>query len=138
MTPRSCGLQIVKKAFDKVKSLLASPAALLHFDTSKPVVFECDASPYGVGACLLQQGASGALHPVCSVSRSLTAPERNYSQIEKEALAVVFAVKRLHQYLYGQSFISRADHKPLVKIFGAKKASPDGHCSKVAALGHPS
>ena len=113
-----------QKPFDKVKSLLASQPVLLHFDTSKPVVVECDASPYVVGACLSQQGPSGALQPMCFISRSLTTPEHNYIHIEKEALAIVFEVKRLHQYLYSHSFTLRADHKPLLKIFGAKDHLP--------------
>ena len=98
-------------AFIEVKRVLSSTDFVLHYDPSQPVV-ECDASPFGVGACLLQNDRSGSLRPVACISRSLVAPEKNYSQIEQEALAIVFAVKRLHQYLYGRHFVVRTDHKP--------------------------
>ena len=46
---------------------------------------------------------------------------KKYSQIEKEGLACVFGVKQFHLYLYGHSFTSATDHKPLLCLFGAKK-----------------
>ena len=58
------------------------------------------------------------MRPVVYVSRALSSAEAHYSQIEREALAIVFAVRRLHQYIYGRRFTLRTDHKPLVKIFG--------------------
>ena len=122
-TPREWSEEY-EAAFIEVKRVLSSTDFLLHYDLSQPVVVECDASPFGVGACLLQNDRSGSLRPVAFVSRSFVAPEKNYSQIEREALAIVFAVKRLHQYLYGRYFVLRTDHKPLLKIFGEKSSLP--------------
>jgi len=51
--------------------------------------------------------------PIAFSSRTLAHTERKYSQLEKEGLAVVFGVKRFHQYLYGREFIILSDHKPL-------------------------
>ena len=65
---------------------MASDIILTHFDPNLPVTLSCDASPYGMGAVLSHVLADGAEHPV---------------QIDKEALAVAWGVKRLHQYLYG-------------------------------------
>ena len=71
----------------------------------------------GVGACLLHDSeAHGTPVPVHFVSRSLSSAEAHYSQAEREALSIVFAVKRLHSYLYGRKFILRTDHKPLLRI----------------------
>ena len=126
-----------QKAFNKVKSLLASPPVLIHFETSKSVVVECDASLYGVGACLLQQGPSGALQPVWDVSRSLTAPERNYSHIEKEALAIVFAVKRLHQLSVWSQLHTLNRSQAAHEDIRSERASPNGHRSHIAAPARP-
>ena len=54
----------------------------------------------------------------------LTDAQRRYSQIQKEALAIVFALKKLHQYLYGRKFILVTDNKPLLALFGPTKPTP--------------
>lgn len=58
------------------------------------------------------------------MSRTLTAAEKGYSQLEKEGLAVVFAVKRFHHYLFGRPFTIFTDHKPLMGLFSEKKGIP--------------
>jgi hypothetical protein len=57
-------------------------------------------------------------------SRSLTKAVKNYSQIEKEGLALVFACTKFHRYIFGRPFILESDHKPLLSIFGSKKGVP--------------
>ena len=66
----------------------------------------------------------GSEHPISFVSRTLTKAERNYSNLQREALAVIFGVKKFHQYLYGRQFILETDHKPLESLFNEKKATP--------------
>jgi len=102
-----------EEAFSKVKQLMVDAPVLVHYDMSKKLVLECDASPVGIGACLWQVSQDGSRRPVHYVSRSLASAEAHYSQIEREALAIVFAVKLLHSYLYGCRFTLRTDHRPL-------------------------
>ena len=111
-------------AFRTIKELLKSSRVLVHFDPNLPLVLSCDASPYGVGAVLAHQMPDGEERPVGFASRSLTLTERKYSQLDKEALAIIFAVKKYHQFLYGRQFALKTDHKPLVHIFSEKKATP--------------
>ena len=109
------------EAFDAVKKLLLSSRVLVHFDDSLPLVLSCDASPYGIGAVLSHIMPNGDERPVSFASRTLTETEKKYAQLEKEALAIVYGVRKFHQYLYGRKFELRTDHKPLVYIFNPGK-----------------
>lgn len=110
-----------QKAFDRVKKELGSERVLAHFDPEERLVLEVDAGPGGLGA-VLTQGSEGQERPLAFASRSLSVSEKNYSQIHKEATAIIFGVKYFHQYLYGRSepFVLKTDHKPLLAIFGKK------------------
>ena len=95
--------------------MLTSKAVFAHYDSTKPLKLVCDASAYGLGAGLSHTLDEGE-HPIAFVSRTLTKAEINYSQVEKEALALVFAVKKFHKYLFGRCFTLITDHKPLLSI----------------------
>lgn len=113
-----------QEAFDQVKGILASDRVLAHYDPSKPLVLACDASPYGVGAVLSHQLDDGSERPIAYASRSLGPAERKYSQLDKEGLAIIFAVRRFHQYIVGRHFTILSDHKPLQRLFQETKGIP--------------
>ena len=116
--------QSQQNAFEQVKKLLKSSRVLVHFDDDLPLVLACDASPYGLGAVLSHRMPNGDERPVGFASRTLMVAEKKYPQLDKEALAIVFGVKKYHQYLYGRKFELKTDHKPLTHIFSPSKVSP--------------
>ena len=118
-------------AFEKIKELLCSAPLLTHFDPSKPIIVHCDASLYGVGVVLSHLMSNGEEHPVCFGSRTLSKAERGYGHIEKEGLSLIYAVKKFHQYLYGQSFMMVTDHKPLLGLFSENKGLPDRAAGRI-------
>ena len=112
-----------EKAFKDAKQLVSNAPTLAHYDVTKPIKLFCDASPRGVGACMMQI-VDGQERPVAYASRTLTVAESNYAQIEREALAIIFAVRKFHQYLFGKKFILVTDHQPLCKLLGHDKGIP--------------
>jgi hypothetical protein len=99
------------QAFEKVKMLLTEALVLAYFDPKKQLIIQCDASKYGLGAALLQEEK-----PLAYASRALTDVETRYAVIEKEMLAIIFALEKWHQFTYGRKVIVNSDHKPLESI----------------------
>ena len=110
-----------QESFDRAKQALMSDCLLVHFNPDIPPVVACDASPYGIGAVLSHRMEDGQDKPIAFASRSLSSAEKNYSQLDKEALAVIFGVKRFHQYLCSPIV---SDHKPLQHLFKQTRAIP--------------
>ena len=113
-----------QSAFETVKQLLSSDSVLTHFAPSKPLGMATDASKVGIGAILFHRLPDGSERPIANVSKILTDCQRRYCQIHKEALAIIFGLKKFHQFLYGRRFTIVTDHKPLLALFGPTKATP--------------
>ena len=85
-------------AFEKLKQLLKNSGLLLPFDATKEIIFSYDASGKGIGAVIAYL-IDEVVRPISCTSRSLTAAVKGYSQLEKESLAVLWGVKKFHNYL---------------------------------------
>ena len=125
------------QAFQAAKTLLVSAPVLAHYNPELPIKMAGDASAYGVGAVISHVFSDGTERPVAFASRTLSPSEQNYSQLEKEALSLVFGIQRFHQYLYGRKFSLVTDHKPLTTILGPKTGIPSmaaAHLQRLALL----
>ncbi|XP_013174911.1 PREDICTED: uncharacterized protein K02A2.6-like [Papilio xuthus] len=118
-------------AFRKIKNILASDQVLCHYEATLPLVLSVDSSAYGVGAVLAHSFPDGSERPISCASRTLSDAEKNYSQLDKEALAIMYGVQKHHQYLFGRKFTLKTDHKPLVYIFGPKGCIPQTAASRL-------
>jgi len=101
-----------EQAFVDIKSRLASRPILIPPDYSKPFIVTVDASDFAIGASLIQE-VDGLEHPVCFISRKLTPQQRNYSVIEKEAFALLTAVRSFSIYFGSEPVKVFTDHSPL-------------------------
>ncbi|GFV71435.1 retrovirus-related Pol polyprotein from transposon 17.6 [Trichonephila clavipes] len=118
-----------QNAFQTLKNSLTTPPVLKQADGTKPYIIRTDASNYALGAVLLQ-GEGSDEHPIEYASRLLTPAERNYSTTEREALAVVWALKKFRGYIEGTEITVASDHQPLKWLLNLK--SPTGRLAKWA------
>ena len=101
-----------QNAFEAIKQVITTLPVLTYFDKTKKHMIQCDASKKGLGAVLLQMSK-----PVMYVSRALTEREHRYSNIKRELLAIVYALKRLNHYTFGRTITVQSDHLPLQSIW---------------------
>ena len=107
----------------KAKQLVGSAPVLAHYDPKLPIKMAGDASTYGIGAVLSHVFPDGE-RPVAFASRTLSSSEKNYSQIEKETLSLIFGITKFHQYLCGRHFMLVTDHKPLTTLLSPSRGIP--------------
>ena len=113
------------QSFNAVKAALMSETVMAYFDKTKQTELITDASPFGLSAILTQKSSGSVDRKVVAyISRSLSDVERRYSQTEREALAIVWAVERLHVYLYGGHFTLITDCKPVELILNNPQSRP--------------
>lgn len=107
------------QAFADLKKALTKIQTLGYYDVNDKTQVIADASPVGLGAVLVQFDDKGS-RIIAFGNRTLTDCERRYSQTEKEALALVWAIEHFNVFLFGKEFDLVTDHKPLEVLFGAK------------------
>lgn len=110
-------------AFTASKQLISDKCLLVLFDPSKEIVLTCDSSSYGVGA-VLSHIIDGVECPIAFESATLTPAQRNYCQVQREALSIVFGVTKFHKYLVGNHFTIITDCESLKTIFSETKKIP--------------
>ena len=110
--------EVLERAFNNAKQLIATAPILQYYDLGKPVVLQVDASEEGLGGALLQPNDEGKLQPVACTSNSLSSTEQRYSQLEKECLAICNTFGKFDHWLFGKSDITvHTDHQPLETIY---------------------
>jgi RNase H-like domain found in reverse transcriptase len=102
-----------QETFGKLKQFLASDLILAQLDRNKKIITAADASAYGKGGSIMHKLSGGLLHQINFISSSITAADRNHSQIQREAVALRFTVKHSHKYLNRRHFTLQTDHKLL-------------------------
>ena len=123
--------QDCNEAFLDIKKCLSTSPVHAHFDPNERLVIACDASPYGVTAVLSHRYASGSERPIAYASRTLSPAEKNYSQNDREALAVMFGVKKFQEYVFGKTFTLVTDNKALTHIYSPSKTISNVAASRV-------
>ncbi|SAL94830.1 hypothetical protein, partial, partial [Absidia glauca] len=112
-----------EKHFLLIKEQLQKNTLLHYPDPNLPFYVATDASNYGIGAALYQI-INDQERFIGYMARSLSPSERNYSTNKRELLAIVFALKKFHKYLWGNPFTLYTDHRALTYIHTQKIASP--------------
>ncbi|KRX18362.1 Uncharacterized protein T07_1900 [Trichinella nelsoni] len=100
------------KVWKALRTAFISLYVLMHYNSELPVRLECNACGYGIGAALSHVLPHGSHHPIAFASKTLSKAEKNYSQIERKALAPVFGVQKFHRYLFRRKFTLVTDYKP--------------------------
>ena len=121
---RWCWSDDCQNAFDQLKTQLASERVLTHYDPKLPFKLDADASFYGTGAVLPHIMPDGNEQPIAYASKILKKADVNDPQLEKEALSIIFGLKKFHKCLYARKFRLVTDHKPLTTLLGPKSAIP--------------
>jgi len=111
--------QAQENAYLHLRNLITKQPVLKLPDFKKKFYLRTDASNYGIGAILMQEH-DGEMFPISYASKKLNNPELNYSTVEKECLAIIWAVKKFNNYLYGNEFILETDHDTLKYLEKAK------------------
>ena len=119
------------EALSKLKEALTGAPVMHNFDTKKETLLTVDVSPVGISAILSQKdNGSDNARVIAYASRALTPVEKRYSQTEKEALSIMWAVEHFHLYIYGSHITLITDRKPLEVIYGSAASKPSARIER--------
>lgn len=113
-----------ERAFYTLKHAISSSPVLAIFSREKETELHTDASMHGYGAILLQKQNDNKWHPISFFSKRATATEAKYHSFELETLAIVYAIRRFHQYLSGLHFTIVTDCNALSLTLEKKTINP--------------
>ncbi|GBP19531.1 Retrovirus-related Pol polyprotein from transposon 412 [Eumeta japonica] len=113
-----------EKAFQELKEEICGDKVLIPFHADLPVTLATDASPTGFGGVLSHIMPDKTERPIAFASRSLTKAEKGYSQLDKEAAALIWGLKKFFQYCYGRKITLIIDNQPLARILHPEKTTP--------------
>ena len=102
----------VRVPFSRTKEEISKNMTLPYFNPKSATTLQTDASKKGLGAVILQDS-----RPVMFTSRALTGAEKNYQNLERECLVMIWGMEKFHYFLYGKQFTLETDQKPLVSIY---------------------
>jgi hypothetical protein len=102
-----------EEAFQATKTLFKKVVMLHHPELGRRFFIETDSSSVALGAVLYQLNENGQKCIISYCSRTLKQAERNYSQVEKELLSIVYALQRFRYYVANSPITIRNDHKAL-------------------------
>jgi len=114
--------EVHENAFQTLKHALVKFPILKLPDLTQTFILMTDASDRGIGAVLMQEQDTSKM-PIAYASRKLKGSELAYSTIEKECLAIVWAIQKYQRYLYGKEFVLETDHQPLTYLNTKKVAN---------------
>ena len=134
-------LKVNDEAFKILKNAIVKDVTLKYFDSNLPIYIDNDASKKGIGVVMLQPDNSmentshtevpNNLRPIFYASKTLTATESNYSNIEHEMLGVIFSVLHFKHFTYGREVHIITDHKPLITLFAKNLATTSPRSSQM-------
>ena len=109
-----------------LKKALTTKPVIKIFNPKKEVTLTTDANEHAIAAVVSQEG-----HPIMYLSRKLSSAECNYSNIEKEALAIGWSMERIQNFLLGKKFLLKSDQKPLEFLFNPRQELPSVTSSRI-------
>ena len=87
-----------QQAFERLKNILCTDTILAHFNPQEQIGISCDASDVGIGAVLFHRYSDGTKRPIANASKTLSDTQRRYSQVQKEALPVIYGIQKFHSH----------------------------------------